>query len=72
MPNVEYSPPWIAESREYSRTMPHEIWETLSPHAQRICRLLKTDPGVWPPGAGVMHPLASERLKAKETIKERP
>ena len=72
MPNVEYSPGWIAENKEYAKTMPHEIWKTLSPHAQRICRFLKADPGVWPPGAGIMHPLASKRLEAKETVKDRP
>ena len=60
MPNIEYVPPW--HPAEYSRrTMPHELWETLSPHAQRICRLIKAEPGIWPAGAGQMHPLASER-----------
>jgi hypothetical protein len=41
--------------------MPHEVWETLSPHAQAICRRIKAPPGVWPAGAGVMHPLAGKR-----------
>jgi hypothetical protein len=45
--------------------MPHEIWETLSPHAQRVSRYVKEAPGVWPAGAGVMHPLASKRKEAK-------
>ena len=52
--------------------MPHEIWETLSPHGQRICRGLKAEPGVWPAGAGVMHPLAGRRQEAVETVTERP
>ena len=72
MPNVEYAPPWIADVREFRQTMPHEIWETLSPRGRHISRHLKTDPGEWPPGAGVMHPLASERLKAQETVLEQP
>jgi len=45
--------------------MPHEIWETLSPHAQKIASRIKTAPGKWPAGAGTMHPLASARAKAK-------
>ncbi len=72
MPNVEYGPPWIVETRDFMKTMPHEMWETLSPHAQRICRFLKAEPGVWPAGAGLMHPLASKRLEAKEAVTERP
>jgi hypothetical protein len=66
MPNVEYHAPWVDPSL-YWKSMPHEIWETLSPHAQRACRYIKTEPGVWPAGAGVMHPLAAKRKQAKET-----
>ena len=66
MPNVEYHAPWVDPSA-YWKSMPHEIWETLSPHAQRACRYIKTEPGVWPAGAGVMHPLAAKRKEAKET-----
>jgi hypothetical protein len=44
--------------------MPHGIWATLSPHAQRICGRIKTAPGEWPAGAGIMHPLASKRAEA--------
>ena len=72
MPNVEYAPPWIAEAREFRKTMPHETWESLSPHGQHICRFLKAEPGVWPAGAGAMHPLASRRLELKEAVTERP
>ena len=64
MPNVEYTAPWLAES-EFAPSMPHEIWAGLSPHAQRITARIKTAPGVWPAGAGVMHPLASKRTEAK-------
>ncbi len=66
MPNVEYHAPWVDPSA-YWKSMPHDIWESLSPHAQRACRYIKTDPGVWPAGAGVMHPLAAKRKEAKET-----
>ena len=66
MPNVEYHAPWVDPAR-YWKSMPHAIWETLSPHAQRACRHIKCEPGVWPAGAGVMHPLAARRKAAKET-----
>lgn len=71
MPNIEYVPSWHpAESSR--KTMPHETWETLSPHAQRICRLITAEPGIWPAGAGEMHPLASKRKalykKGKEAL----
>ena len=63
LPNVEYAAPWLpAES--FKKTMPHEIWESLTPHAQHLSRRVKADPGRWPPGAGVMHPLASGRWAA--------
>ena len=63
MPNIEYVPAWI--SREsLAEVMPQEVWESLSDHAKRLCRFIKTEPGVWPRGAGVMHPLACERLAA--------
>ena len=68
MPNVEYHGPWLDESR-YWKSMPHEIWETLSPHAQELCKHIKTEPGVWPAGAGVMHPIAGKRKEAKELAK---
>ena len=64
MPNVEYTAPWL-EASKFEPSMPHEIWAGLSPHAQRICARIKTAPGVWPAGAGVMHPLASKRTEAK-------
>lgn len=62
MPNVEYAAPWLDE-RAFRKTMPHEIWAQLSPHGQRVCRYVKAQPGVWPAGAGVMHPLQDERRK---------
>jgi hypothetical protein len=64
MPNVEYHGPWVPEDR-FWKSMPHEIWETLSPHAKAISRMVKTEPGVWPAGAGVMHPVAAKRKAAR-------
>ena len=63
MPNIEYAAPWVSE-RALAVTMPHEVWEALSPHAQRLCRFIVAEPGVWPAGAGVMHPLATKRKEA--------
>ncbi len=67
MPNVEYGAPWL-DMTPYRGTLPHEIWETLSPRAQRLAQAVKTDPGVSPPGAGVMHPLRAKRLEAKAGV----
>ena len=64
MPNVEFAAPWLDRAL-FKPSMPHEIWETLSPHAQTVSSRIKTQPGEWPAGAGAMHPLASERAKAK-------
>jgi hypothetical protein len=63
MPNVEYAAPWFDEV-EFRPSMPHAIWEGLRPHGQQIASRIKTEPGVWPAGAGVMHPLANKRLEA--------
>ena len=63
LPNIEYAPSWHA-AEHFQKTMPHEIWQTLSPHAQKITRHIAQEPGVWPEGAGVMHPLAAGRKAA--------
>jgi hypothetical protein len=63
MPNVEYAAPW-RDGAEFKPAMPHEIWAGLSRHAQRIAARIKTAPGEWPAGAGVMHPLANRRSEA--------
>mmetsp|Transcript_16701 Transcript_16701/g.47620 ORF Transcript_16701/g.47620 Transcript_16701/m.47620 type:complete len:449 (-) Transcript_16701:142-1488(-) len=63
MPNIEWTAPWLAGPGT-PKTMPHEIWETLTPHGKHICRFVHSPPGVWPPGAGVMHPLAAGRFEA--------
>ncbi len=64
MPNVEFAAPWV-EGPLFAPCMPHEIWTTLSPHAQRVSLRVKTEPGVWPAGAGVMHPSRTRRQEAK-------
>jgi hypothetical protein len=45
--------------------MPHAIWETLGDHAKAVSMRIKTAPGVWPAGAGTMHPLAGVRAMAE-------
>ena len=65
MPNVEYMAPWY-EDANFQPAMPYEIWARLSAHAQQISLATRFPSGVWPAGAGVMHPLASERRAAKE------
>ena len=65
MPNIEYVAPWF-DTFQFMRSMPHDRWAELSPHGQRICRFIKCEPGEWPRGAGVMHPLASARKAALE------
>jgi hypothetical protein len=64
MPNVEYTAPWL-DASAFAPSMPHEIWAGLGAHARRISARIKTAPGEWPAGAGVMHPLASKRSEAK-------
>lgn len=66
LPNVEYGAPWLGS--KHAKTMPHHIWETLTPHGKHLCRHIKAEPGVWPPGAGVMHPLGSERRAAAKRM----
>eukprot|EP01046_Picozoa_sp_COSAG06_P005906 COSAG06_NODE_268_length_18811_cov_4.369549_10_plen_113_part_00 len=44
-----------------SGLMPWEIYSSLCPQAQRICRFLPADPGEEIPGQGFMHPYTVER-----------
>jgi hypothetical protein len=67
MPNIEYVAPWF-ETFTFMRSMPHERWAELSPHGQRICRHIACERGVWPRGAGVMHPLAAKRKAAFDRL----
>jgi hypothetical protein len=46
------------------------VWETLSDHAKSISMRIKTEPGVWPSGAGTMHPLARQRAIASGGVGE--
>lgn len=69
LPNVEYGAPWLPERTDRERrTMPHDIWRTLTPHGKHICRRVKAPPGEWPAGAGVMHPLGAERQAAAKRM----
>jgi hypothetical protein len=71
MPNVEYLAPWF-EHPSLARTMPHEVWESLTDKGKRIAARAKADPGVWPAGAGVMHPLLSRRREARAAAAVEP
>jgi hypothetical protein len=71
MPNVEYAAPWF-EAPAFKVSMPHAVWQTLSPHARAITARIVAAPGEWPAGAGVMHPLASARARAKGSASEVP
>lgn len=64
MPNIEYAAPWVDEAL-FAKSMPYAIWETLSEHARHLTARVRTTPGVWPKGAGFMHPLSSKRDEAK-------
>ena len=66
LPNVEYAAPWRLPNG-FTKSMLHEMWETLTPRAQKLCDWIKTEPGVCPSGAGMMHPLASKRAEASKT-----
>ena len=67
LPSVEYSARVQAGGR-FQRTMPHDLWLTLSPHAQKLTHHIATKPGQWPFGAGELHPLSSMRAKAYQTM----
>ena len=70
LPNVEYGAPWLGP--KHKKTMPHAVWEKLTPHGKHLCRHIKAEPGIWPAGAGVMHPLASKRREAAGAKETRP
>jgi len=60
MPNVEFMAPWF-RSEALIRSMDHDMWRTLSPHAQRLSRYIVAGRGDAIPGAGVNHPRRAER-----------
>lgn len=67
MPNIEWAAAWTA-GPGIPKTMPHHIWEQLSDRGKHNNRFVHAEPGLWPHGAGVMHPLASGRLAAFEAM----
>lgn len=69
MPNIEWSAAWTA-GPGIPKTMPHEIYEKLSDYGKHICRFVHAEPGVWPVGAGVMHPLGHGRAEAFRMMAE--
>ncbi len=60
MPNVEYFAPWF-RSEAIMRSMSFERWQTLSPHAQRMCRYVVCDRGEPVVGEGFSHPRRAAR-----------
>ena len=60
MPNVEYFAPWF-RSEALIRSMSYATWQTLSPHAQRICRYVVCDQGEAVIGEGFSHPRTAAR-----------
>lgn len=65
MPNVEYYAPWF-RSEGIMRCMPYEQWEKLSPHGQRISRMVVCDKGEQVIGAGFMDPRRKNREEFKQ------
>ena len=63
LPSVEFAAGWRG-GRGFQKTMPFEVWASLTPHGRRICRFVKQAPGVWPHGAGDTQPLASKRRES--------
>ena len=43
LPGIEYGPAWSAGPGG-PRTMPFDIWEQLSPHAQHVTRFVVAEP----------------------------
>jgi len=60
MPNIEFGAPYN-NGAHVEKSMPYKIWESLSEHGKHVCRYVRADPGVWPNGAGVVHPIANRR-----------
>lgn len=65
MPNVEFMAPWF-RSEALARSMTHEQWLTLSPHAQRLSRYIVGNPGEQIVGEGYSHPRRAERERYRE------
>lgn len=73
LPNIEYYAPWF-RTEGITRCMPYGEWKALSPHGQRICRLVTMGPGETVLGAGYVHPKSKmrEQYKAAELAKLSP
>ncbi len=65
MPNVEFMAPWF-RSEALNRSMTHDMWETLSPHAQRVSRYIVAGHDEQVPGAGINHPRRAERERIRD------
>ena len=67
IPNVEYFAPWFRSSY-VTRSMPHQCFETLSPHGRHIARLVKAPKGEVVLGAGFVSgdPAARDRFTARQ------
>ena len=75
MAGVDYVAPWFR--LPYSgfdfedRTLPFELWQALSPHAQAVTSLVVAPEGTRVPGAGVVHPDPEELQRIRAAEKER-
>ena len=65
LPSIECAAGWRGGAG-FQKSMPYEIWETLSEHARHISRHIVEAPGVWPFGAGELQPLAARRREGYE------
>jgi len=62
MPNVEYQPLWFHQ-KKFFPTMPEQVYSTLSPTAQQLCRkiIIKPQNKEILPKVGVLHPIKNKR-----------
>ena len=65
LPCIEYAAGW-RDGSGFQKSMPYEIWETLSEHARHISRHIVQAPAVRLFGAGELQPLAARRREGYE------
>jgi hypothetical protein len=65
MPNVEFMAPWF-RSEALIRSMSHDTWSTLTPHAQRLSRYVVCEEGEAVIGEGFNHPRRAERERIRD------
>jgi len=65
MPNVEFMAPWF-RSEALIRSMDFAMWDTLSPHAQRISRHIVCDRDEQVIGAGAQLPRRADREQLRD------